>query len=443
MLDLTRPSRAATIPLVEITDVTTIPTGGELDGQSLDYPRAGTGEDTYLLPVSGWVHAGSSPPQRVHVSADGRRIASAGVRFPRPDVAAHLGVGEDLPVGFLTDVNLLGLPQAFELVLSVELEDQRDIPFMAIRGARRPLSSSSAGPLQPIFVTNIGRCGSTLMMNLLRGHPRIAVHDLYPYETRSLSYWVHMLKVLSDPANHQLSASPNTYEDDRFWVGHHPHNMRPVIEPVPVRDYMRRDYINHLAGFCQTSAEDFYRAVCEAQGVEAPIYFAEKRNPRPTARIASELYPDGREIFLVREPRDMVCSMISFYEKTQLVSFGRDGDRSDEEFVSGIATALGDLVTHLTERRSNGILVRYEDMIGDTPATLERVLDYLELPTDEATRETIVARTLEATSSSRRHRTTASGDASIGRWKRDLDPPMQELCAQAFGELISQLGYED
>jgi hypothetical protein len=427
---------------IDAIEVTMVPCNGQLSGRGVEAPLANMGYDGYVLSVSGWVHATPVAPARVHVVSEERAVASAAVSFPRPDVAAHLSVEADLPLGFLTDVSVLGLPVRFELRLEVELEDGRRFPFAAITGARRALRSSFAPAMQPIFVTNIGRCGSTLLMSLLHRHPQIVVHELYPYETRALGYWMHMLKVLGGPANHERSASPNSFEDDAYWVGRHPHNMRPVIEPDAVREFLRRDYIDSLAEFCQASTERFYSSVCDSQAVAEPLYFAEKRNPRATARIASELYPDAREIFLVRDPRDMVCSMISFYEKTRLVSFGRDRPGGDEAFVRDIAHALRDLVRHIGERRERALLVRYEDLLGATPETLASVLDYLELPTAAATRRQIVADARESTPESRRHRTTADDRSSIGRWRHDLSGPMQELCSNAFAESLEEIGYE-
>jgi hypothetical protein len=278
-------------------------------------------------------------------------------------------------------------------------------------------------------------------MNLLRCHPRIVVHDLYPYETRALGYWMHMLRVLSGPADHARSANPNRYEDDPYWVGRHPHNMRPVVDPEPIGQWLRGAYVDELAAFCQSSADGFYAAVAEAQGVEGPVYFAEKRNPRSTARLASELYPDGRELFLVRDPRDMVCSMLSFYEKTQLVSFGRDAARDDEEFVQAIAPALHDLILQMGERADRSLVVRYEDLVATPADALAEILAYLQLDTSPAQQAAIVEQAFADTSSSLRHRTTTDGDSSIGRWRRDLSESMQAACATAFDAVLPQLGY--
>ncbi len=427
---------------IEAIDVTQVPCEGQLAGRGIEAPEPNTAYDGYTLSISGWVHASPAPPTKIHVVSEERVVASTAVSFPRPDVAAHLSLASDAPLGFLTDVSVLGLPASFRLRLEVELEDGRQFAFASITGVRRPLRRRFRPSMRPIFVTNIGRCGSTAMMNLLRVHPRIVVHDLYPYETRALGYWMHMLKVLSEPANHSRSASPNSFEDDAFWVGRHPHNMRPVIEPDHVRRFLRSEYVESLAAFCQASAERFYRSVCDAQHVEKPLYFAEKRNPRATARIASELYPDAREIFLVRDPRDMVCSMISFYDKTHLVSFGRDRTSSDEVFVREIAQALGELLSHLRERGERALLVRYEELVGAMPTTLAGVLAYLDLATDPVAQQAMVASAQESTPDSLRHRTTSSGPDSVGRWRRDLSEPLQELCNDVFAERLHELGYE-
>jgi hypothetical protein len=429
-------------PALEIVSVTPIPHHGVLSGQSVETPRPGEQFDGYVLPIAGWVYGAAVPVTRVHLRCGSRMLREVTPKFDRRDVAELYSAAGELPVGFLTELGAVDLPPSFEIELIAQIDDGRMIPFALVSGRRRALEPRSATTLRPIFVTNIGRVGSTVLMNLLRCHPQIVVHDLYPYETRALGYWMHMLKVLGAPADHERSASPNTYEDEGHWVGHHPHNMRPVIEPAAIGGWLRRDYIAELAAFCQTSAENFYRSVAAAQGVERPLYFAEKRNPRGPARLASELYPDARELFLVRDPRDMVCSMLSFYEKTRLVSFGRDHFTDDEQFVKSVVPALNDLIAQRAEREHRSLLVRYEDLVTSPLTELERILNYVELPAGPELRAEIVDRALRDTASSARHRTTSSAGASVGRWRTDLTPSMQAACESAFCDLLPALGYE-
>jgi hypothetical protein len=40
------------------------------------------------------------------------------------------------------------------------------------------------------------------------------------------------------------------------------------------------------------------------------------------------------------------------------------------------------------------------------------------------------------------HRTTADETASIGRWREDLPPALQDACGEAFAEALAAFGYE-
>jgi hypothetical protein len=40
-----------------------------------------------------------------------------------------------------------------------------------------------------------------------------------------------------------------------------------------------------------------------------------------------------------------------------------------------------------------------------------------------------------------RHSTSPDAEASIGRWRRDLDPELQRACHEAFGEALEVFGY--
>ena len=40
------------------------------------------------------------------------------------------------------------------------------------------------------------------------------------------------------------------------------------------------------------------------------------------------------------------------------------------------------------------------------------------------------------------HRTTVNEQASMGRWRDDLSPALQEACAEAFAAPLAAFGYE-
>ena len=54
-----------------------------------------------------------------------------------------------------------------------------------------------------------------------------------------------------------------------------------------------------------------------------------------------ELYPDARELILVRDPRDMLASILAFNRRRGFDAFGREDVGTDQEYVHRIR---GDLV---------------------------------------------------------------------------------------------------
>jgi hypothetical protein len=41
------------------------------------------------------------------------------------------------------------------------------------------------------------------------------------------------------------------------------------------------------------------------------------------------------------------------------------------------------------------------------------------------------------------HATSASVEASIGRWRRELSPQQKRLCADIYGDFLRQFGYDE
>ena len=75
------------------------------------------------------------------------------------------------------------------------------------------------------------------------------------------------------------------------------------------------DHVADLATFAQQRIDAVYRQVA-ALGDGRAEFFAEKCLPEGNVpQLLRELYPDAREVFLVRDFRDMLCSIRAFNEK--------------------------------------------------------------------------------------------------------------------------------
>lgn len=411
---------------------------------SIEVPVAGGESDVFAIPIAGWVLGREARVVAVNVMHEGSAIHRIPVSTVRRDVAEKFQFAEETATcGFETSIGLMGVPLEFELRLQAIFDNGRCAPLAVIRGRRQPLRSRFEPKLRPIMVTNLGRSGSTLLMQFLAAHPRIIAHRLDPFETRAAGYWLHMLRVLSAPANHDESAHPNTYQSNHQWIGYHPHNMRPVTDDAPLRRWFGRDYIEELAEFCQRSAQAFYERVAAAQGVKEPVYFAEKHHPNHTTWLTWDLYGGAREIILVRDFRDMVCSMLGWYRKRGLVSFGRDAVTSDSEFILTLRTGAERMLRNWRRHAQRAHLVRYEDLIADPRGTVTVMLEYLGLDAAPSTVESMIAAASQETPELQRHRTSQDSISSIGRWRRELDVSLQAVCWETFGDILTEFGYAD
>jgi hypothetical protein len=87
-------------------------------------------------------------------------------------------------------------------------------------------------------------------------------------------------------------------------------------------------------------------------------------------------------------------------------------------------------------------LIRYEDLVCRRRETIESLLNYLGVEASESA----ILRMLSVGSSRdtvEPHVTSPTTDASVGRWRQDLDESLQECCHEAFGDLLERFGYPE
>ncbi len=431
--------------LVEIADVSLSDLDSErLWGRYIDRPVRESQTEVYSINISGWVLGRSCPAVAVEVVHEGAVLRRVPINVRRPGVVAEYPeVPEAEQSGFKTTLGLLQTTLEFELLVRVVLQDNSRVPIGTIRGRRSSLHSDFQPRLQPLVLTSLGRTGTTWLMRLLSEHSRIVMHRRYPFELRTAKYWMHMLTVLSEPANHFQSADVNNFHTDTRWIGHNPFYSGPIAEHPQLGFWFGRPYVEQLAAFCQHSIEEFYQQVASSQCQPEPVYFAEKHGPDRISRLIWELYPHTREIILVRDFRDVVCSVLSFNEKRGYVAFGREGVNSDEEYVRQFRASILSLLQSWKQRSDKAHLLRYEDLVLRPVKTLYALLEYLDLDPTPSAVEGMIRRASKDIPLIKQHMTSTDPKRSIGRWRHDLDASLQALCQEAFDDALKEFGYED
>ena len=432
-------------------EITRLETAGDAAGRLRGSVVHTLGSSPFSLKVAGWALGPRGRPRGIGLVA-AEHLADRTVRHdinatapnvPRPDVMEQFpDIPAGKPCGFVTACSLLGLPCDFHVLVEARFEDG-PVTLAEIEGRRRPLRTGYEPAYAPILLKTLGRAGSTWMTHVIGAHPQAVAYRAFEYEPRMLDYWLEIVRLLTGPHAYAQSIAPDVRDapwwDGRArWLG--PLSMKGEPE---VERWVETESVDEFAAFAQQRVDTFYGRVAKSQEKSQTVRFVERAHERPEWVMAQELYDDVRTVFLVRDPRDLLVSRLAFNRRTGQPQFGYDRAASPEEYVGGAMRAEVEEWMESWRRGRDGLLVRYEDLMTNPETTLHDVFEHASLDSSPQ----VVTATLErarATKDERqaRHKTSPGGTGSIGRWREDLSPALQNACTEAFGDALESLGYE-
>jgi hypothetical protein len=415
----------------------------QLIGYGIDIPAADQSFDWPLITIAGWVIGKDEPIREVEVAllAENEVLQILPVNIPRPDVASFLPhVPQSENSGFYGYLSAIGLPKQFEIVISAIDFNKTVIPLANVVFESDPEDYRYRDfvRLQPIMLNALARSGTTWLARLLIAHPEVVGYPVYPYEMHAASYWLHACRVLTTPSNRVGIAHP-----DLFWFDLQ-HISSPPFYSAFNEDLLKwfnDTYVNLIALEYKFTIQSFYDYIAKKLKKKKVRYFVEKQSVPNRSWLIYDLYLKPREIFLVRDWRDVFCSIIAFNNKRGVVTFGREGMESDAAFAYRLGADIANLRREYHTRADRALLVRYEELLLNPEHELKRILDYIGV---DATLSTIRAMLRQANKPDpllQQHRTSRSERESIGRWKRDLSPELQEVVNAMFREHLEAFGY--
>jgi len=258
-----------------------------------------------------------------------------------------------------------------------------------------------------------------------------------------LSYWLDVVRELSEPKSYLQAMRADLY-GEHWWLGdQRPSALPPMTADPAIRRFLGGEAVRSLAAFGQSTVERFYLEVAALQDRPRPRYFAEKCWPdRFGPELAWELYPDAKEVLLVRDFRDIVCSVLSFNRKLGYAAFGRELVDSDRAFVLQLRDSAVRMLESWRARSDRSHLLRYEDLIAEPAPALAGLFRYLGVDAADGTVQEVLRLAVAAqTDVQRAHQTSDDPASSVGRWRRDLDPELRAACESAFGDVLDAFGY--
>jgi hypothetical protein len=415
--------------------------GGPIAQWALTRPSNGESDgfrSANAVAVEGSIVTQDGQPATIELRSAGRTVGTTTANTRHDNGRDGPGAG----AGFQLAVGTLGLPPRFELDV-VAVVDGQEARLARITAQREPLTPARPAALQPVFVTTLGRSGSSWLTLLLACHPEILVGGPFRDDVRVASYWASVLRTLTSPASYIQTMRPEFYAG-HWWVGDERASPLPMTVGEPrMLHWTAADNLNEIAGFCRGRVDAFYEQYGRLVEPHPRKYFAEKCWPDASVlEAAGELYPGAKELLLVRDFRDMVCSIIAFNAKRGFPSFGREVADSDEAMIGLLRGHALQLLCRLRHGGDQVLLVRYEDLVLDTEHTLTRIWDHLGVDGDwVTTREVIAAAAEMRPDVQRAHRTLDSVEATIGRWRSDLGPELKAACRAAFDDVLTAFGY--
>lgn len=405
---------------------------------NLERPVPGSEWNGTSVEVSGWVLGKSKPPVHIEILQGGQPIRRIPVHQRRLDVARR---SADVPGAerseFTGMVSTLGLPTELRLELTVVLDDGSRQLVALLEGRRTPVRPDFEPTMQPVMVTTLDRMASTWMMSLLAAHPQVVTLRKYPYECHTAKYWLQVLATLTEPTM-QTPDAENAHAD-RWRMGVNPFFLPDLMrEPKPGVGL----YSDRMAAVCQRNIDSWYSELAFHQVKEGVRYFAEKMTPNHLQAMMWELYPEAKEVFLVRDFRDWICSILAFDAKQAFPGFRRREDESTAAYVRRYGRYAFDLHSHWQARRGAAHLVRYEDLVHDPEPTLRALFEYVGIDATPSSVESALREASTESESFPRHHTSFGARDSVGRWRRGLTPELSDVVQELFADVLRSFGYD-
>lgn len=302
--------------------------------------------------------------------------------------------------------------------------------LVSFREPLRRAQGALPGVVERKLVWMLGspRSGSTWLMYLLQEPPRITTlqEPLIGAHLGLFASYIVENGQEGIPAGVRLR---DIREDDRyFFADRHVASWGPPL---------RKLILKGLAPHAPLRAR--YLVVQEPNGSEG-------------GDLVLRVLPRSRLLFLVRDGRDVVDSVVDAYRPgswlDQTFGVGQDlagsarlrlVEREAQRWAARTEIVSRAYDRHPPDRR---LLVRYEDLLSDTPEMLRSIYSWLDLEPPEDLVERVKANSFDALPATAKGSGKFQRAATPGLWRENLSPDEQNCCAEVMGPMLSAMGYD-
>lgn len=251
----------------------------------------------------------------------------------------------------------------------------------------------------PLFILGVPRSGTTMLARLLNTHPRI----IQTYETAAFLLFDHIIK--------------NTR-----------HGVKAGI-------YYGKEYqeiwSDQLSGTAKGTIESFYEKICQSEDRHDVRYWGDK-HPHHNAclRFIERLYPKALYVYIVRDPRDTICSIIEMNDCSM-----------------GDAFKIWNKISGDYEKFSGSIdcsrihTLRYEDIVQDYMEKIDGIMNWLNLEIDDNFRCLIKKKQGVDFHNPDDASQFDFRERSVARWKQNLTPEENDRLMDSASDYMEKYHY--
>lgn len=178
-----------------------------------------------------------------------------------------------------------------------------------------------------------------------------------------------------------------------------------------------------------------------------------EHNGSEGAPLLVEALPESRVILLVRDPRDVVASILDgarkggwlyeWREKKSIWEGDALAEMEPDAFVRQVAERylreVGYAKQAYDSHKGRKVLVKYEELRSDTSSTLLRIYSKLEIPMDvEEIRGVVEAHSWENIPAKDKGRGKFTRKATPGGWREDLSPEQVQIVEETTAPLLKE-----